>query len=59
MSAVDLWLFIITSYLLGVGFSFIVFYSRDEDAKRVFSAGTLILTMILLVLFGVKIGGAA
>ena len=49
----------LTGYLLGVCFASVAHSANDEDAKQVVALSAILGTISLLVLIGVKMGGAA
>lgn len=59
MSAVTFWIVALTAYLIGACFGAVAAGSGEEDAKGMLGVSVLFGAVALLVLIGVKIGGAA
>lgn len=59
MSITILFIIIISSYLVGAAFGASALGSGDEDLQGVFSLTILLSFIALLILIGMKIGGAA
>jgi hypothetical protein len=59
MSAVDIWGVVLLAYLAGACFTATAYASNDEDAKDALGITIIAACVTLLVLIGVKVGGAA
>lgn len=59
MSAVIFWVIALTGYMLGAHVAAVACTTRNEHVKTALSVATWIALVVLIVLVGVLIGGAA
>lgn len=59
MSAVIFWAIALTGYMLGAYVAAVACTTRNEHVETVLSVATWIALVVLIVLIGVLIGGAA